>query len=271
MVNRLSGTNEEGISMRAALRLHLHKHFHKTTPPTIPQISKRSVEPKIRPQPHRLNSERPCAAGREVILRQHVDQHALGMLASGERAGRIEYGEIAAEPYGIAGAGQRGAGFTVELEAASGTHGALAYHGGARGPYPARHEFARRARARVGQHDPWRMGGDVAADCLVGNGVNTIQIVGQFPHPLARRVVVGALGCLLKGTADVGDGLESKHGPGATHLMAQICHGLKVTSIQGIQNHDGILPAVLEIRGGPICEILIHTQKNGIYPAAFLF
>src|SRR5664279_3018126 len=68
----------------------------------------------------------------------------------------------------------------------------------------------------------------------------TIQVPGQFAHPLARRVGVGALGCLLKGGADVSDGLESKHAPGAAHLVPQTRHGLKVNPIQGVQHCDAV-------------------------------
>ena len=57
------------------------------------------------------------------------------------------------------------------------------------------------------------------SDGLVGNGLDTIQVVGQFAHPLARRVGVGALGRLLKGGADVSDDLESKGAPGTPHLV----------------------------------------------------
>src|SRR5471032_3264325 len=72
-----------------------------------------------------------------------------------------------------------------------------------------------------------------SSDWLVGNALDTIQIVGQFSHPLARHIVVGALGRLLKGGADVGDGLESIGAPRAPHLVPQTRHGLKVNSIQG--------------------------------------
>src|ERR1019366_9371398 len=56
---------------------------------------------------------------------------------------------------------------------------------------------------------------------LVGNGLDTIKIAGQFTDPLARSVSVDTLRCLLKGGANVSDGLESIHATGAPHLMPQ--------------------------------------------------
>jgi hypothetical protein len=43
------------------------------------------------------------------------------------------------------------------------------------------------------------------SDGLIGNGLDTIQVVEQFAHPLARLVGVGALGRLLKGGSNVGN------------------------------------------------------------------
>jgi hypothetical protein len=106
---------------------------------------------------------------------------------------------------------------------------------------------------------------------LIGNDLDTIQVAGQFFHPLARRVGVGALGRLLKFGADVGDGLEPKGAPGAPHLVPQKLHGLKVNPIQGVQHRDAILPAVLQIRGDPVCEFRLRTHKDRFHPAAFLF
>ena len=99
---------------------------------------------------------------------------------------------------------------------------------------------------------------------------NSIQVVGQFAHPFARRVGVGALGRLLKVGADVSDGLESKGAPGALHLVPQIFHGLKVNLIQGVQHGGDILPAVLQIGGDQVREFPIRIHKDRTHPAASL-
>jgi hypothetical protein len=85
------------------------------------------------------------------------------------------------------------------------------------------------AKADIAPEPDWFSG---LSDGLVGNGFDTIQVAGQFAHPLARRVGVGALGRLLQGGADVSDGLESIAAPGALHAVPQTLDGLKVTPIQ---------------------------------------
>ena len=101
--------------------------------------------------------------------------------------------------------------------------------------------------------------------------LDTIQIDGQCAHPLARRIGIGALGCEFNGSADVSNGLESKHASGAHHLVSQTRHGLEVNSIQGVQHHNDILLAVPQIRGNPDRGFGFCARANPVDPVAFLF
>jgi len=57
---------------------------------------------------------------------------------------------------------------------------------------------------------------------------DTVQIRGQRAHPLARRVDVDTPGLLLERGANIRDGLESKAGAGAFHVVPQTLHGFKI-------------------------------------------
>src|SRR5450631_3247759 len=100
--------------------------------------------------------------------------------------------------------------------------------------------MTQRAASRLTTSPPYLL--SCAWYALIRNDFDTAQVLGQFAHPLARRVGVGALGRLLKGGADVSDGLETEHAPGTPHAVPQKFHSLKVTPIQSVQHHDDILP-----------------------------
>ena len=123
--------------------------------------------------------------------------------------------------------------------------------------------------ARSSAEDPGRLAIDLR-DTTAGPLALTMEVPGAAPAPLAENhdlelfqsgtesldqwlrlraranQVSGALGRLLKGSADLSNGLESIAAPGAPHAVPQNLHGLTITPIQGVQHRDNILPAVLQ-------------------------